>query len=208
VQFLVFGAAGRTGRYVVSRALGHGHGVTAFVHQTGLDLQHPQLRVVSGDVRDFSAVDAAVQGQQAVAFVLSQKPGPTADIHEAGVSNVIHAMAVHGVRRLCAVSAAGAFARSDRRLSLPYRVLIGTTMRAAYDDLEAMEMRIMASDLDWTIVRPVGLSDEPASGDYRLSLSGDLIAKTSRISREDVAGLVVKALETDTYWRKAVVIAR
>jgi len=112
------------------------------------------------------------------------------------------------VRRLAAVSAAGTFARSDRSLSLVYRGMIKTTMRAAYDDLEDMEMRVMASDLDWTIIRPFGLTDEPASGAYRISLDGSLLPKASRVSREDVAALVVKALETDTYHRRAVVIAQ
>ena len=66
----------------------------------------------------------------------------------------------------------------------------------------------MASDLDWTIVRPVGLTDEPASGSYRISRDGSLLPKATRISREDVAALVVKALETDIYHRRAVVIAQ
>ena len=107
-----------------------------------------------------------------------------------------------------AVSAAGTFARTDRALSLGYRALVATALRSIYDDLEAMEMRIMASDLDWTIVRPVGLTDDPASGDYRISLEGALLPKATRISREDVAALVLKSLETDTYHRRAVVIAQ
>ena len=105
------------------------------------------------------------------------------------------------------MSAAGTFARNDKKLPFGYRTLVATTMRAVYDDLEAMEMRIMASDLDWTIVRPVGLTDDPPDGQYRVSLDGSLLTKASRISRADVASVVVKALETDTYWRRAIVIA-
>jgi len=47
-----------------------------------------------------------------------------------------------------------------------------------------------------------------ASGDYRISLEGALLPKASRIAREDVAALVLKSLETDTYHRRAVVIAQ
>ena len=207
MRVLVIGAAGRTGRHIVERALGHGHDVTAFVHSTPLELVNEQLTSVSGDVRDFDAVSAAVAGKQAVAYAVSHGSGSGADIHEAGIANVIHAMAEHMVSRLAAVSAAGTFARKDKTLSIAYRTLIATAMRSAYDDLEAMETRIMASDLDWTIVRPVGLTDDPPSGQYRVSLDGSLLAKSARISRADVASLVVKALETDTYWRRSVVIA-
>lgn len=207
MKFVVFGAAGKTGRLIVERALGHGHEVTAFIHSTPLAIQNEALTVIQGDVRDAEAVKAAVIGRSAVAFALSQGSGAGADIHEVGIATVIQAMAECMVSRLAAVSAAGTFARKDKKLPLGYRAMVATAMRAAYDDLEAMEQRIMASDLDWTIVRPVGLTDDPPSGQYRISLDGSLLAKSSRISRADVASLVVKALETDTYWRRAVVIA-
>jgi len=205
VNLLVFGAAGRTGRQIVERALGHGHEVTAFVHTTPLALTHERLTTVRGDVRDFSAVESAMTGQDAVAFALSQGSGDKG-VHEAGIANVIHAMAVADVHRLAAISAAGTFARTDKALSLAYRALIKTAMRGIYDDLEAMERRIMATGLDWAIVRPVGLTDEPPSGTYRVSLDGTLLKKASRISRADVASVVVKALETDTYLRRTVVV--
>jgi putative NADH-flavin reductase len=207
MRVLVIGAAGRTGRQIVERALGHGHDVTAFVHKTPLDIVNERLTFVSGDVRDFDAVNAAVAGKQAVAYAVSQGSGSGSDIHEAGIANVIHAMAENVVSRLAAVSAAGTFARKDKNLSIAYRTLVATAMRSIYDDLEAMELRIMASDLDWTIVRPVGLTDTPPSGQYRVSLDGSLLSKAARISRADVASLVIKALETDTYWRRSVVIA-
>jgi putative NADH-flavin reductase len=193
---------------VVERALGHGHEVTAFVHRTPMPEQDGELSVVHGDVRDLDAVRTAVLGQHAVAFALSQGSGAGADVHTAGIANVIQAMAENLVSRLAAVSAAGTFARTDKRLSLAYRALVATALRRTYDDLEAMEQRIMASDLDWTIVRPVGLNDTVPTGDYRVSLDGSLLAKSSSISRADVASLVVKALETDTYWRRCVVIAQ
>jgi len=207
VKVVVFGAAGKTGRLVVQRALGHGHEVTAFIHKTPLAVESEALTVVRGDVRDLDAVKAAVMGHRAVAFALSQGSGAGSDIHEAGIAAVIEAMAESMVSRLAAISAAGTFARKDKKLPLGYRAMVATAMRAVYDDLEAMEQRIMASDLDWTIVRPVGLTDDPPKGQYRVSLDGSLLAKSSRISRADVAALVLKALETDTYWRRAVVIA-
>ena len=207
MRITVFGAAGKTGRLVVERALGHGHDVTAFVHNTPLAIEHPALTIVQGDIRDFDAVKSAVDFRQGVAFALSQGSTAGHDIHEAGIANVIHAMADTLVSKLAAVSAAGTFARKDKNLSVKYRALIATALRPVYDDLEAMELRIMASDLDWTIVRPVGLTDEPPSGTYRISRDGSLLGKSARISRADVASLVVKALETDTYWRQSVVIA-
>jgi putative NADH-flavin reductase len=207
MRVLVFGAAGRTGIHIVERALGHGHDVTAFLHQKPLGLEDEHLASVSGDVRDFDSVQAAVTGKHAVAFAISQGSGSGSDIHEVGIANVIHAMAETMVSRLAAVSAAGTFARRDKHLTLKQRTLAATALHVVYDDLEAMELRIMASDLDWTIVRPVALTNDPPSGQYRVSLDGQVPVKSSKIARADVASLVVKSLETDTYWRRAVVIA-
>ena len=207
MRIVVFGATGRTGRLIVEKALGHGNEVIAFIHQAPLASAGPRLSSVPGDVRDFDAVSAAIAGADGVAFALSQGAGADKHVHETGIANVVHAMAEHDVRKLAAVSAAGTFDRGSKLLSLTYRTLVAMTMRPIYDDLEAMERRIMASDLDWTIVRPYGLSDGPPTGDYRITLDGSLIPKASRITRADVAAVVVKALETDVYRRRAVVIA-
>jgi len=206
MRMLVLGAAGRTGSLVVSKALGHGHDVTAFLHKKPLQMAHERLRIVPGDVRDAASVAAVMPGHDAVAFVLPATSGG-AGVHEVGIANVIYAMAQNRIQRLAAVSAAGTFDRSSTRLSLGYRLLVATALRSTYDDLEAMERRIMASDLEWTIVRPSGLSDEPASGHYRYSFDGTPLAGAKRVSRADVASLVVKALETDTYLRRTIGIA-
>ena len=207
VRLVVFGAAGRMGRLVVDRALGHGHEVTAFVHSSLLGFEHPRLTTVHGDVLDFDAVSSAVEGQRAVASVLGIGSRGTPHLYSEGVASIVHAMAVHEVRKLAAVSAAGVGSRKDPNLGLGARMIANVTMRAVYDDLERMEQRIMASDLDWTIVRPSGLSDEPQSGRYRMTRDGSVLPKSDRISRADVAAVVLTALETDEYVRRILTVA-
>lgn len=170
-------------------------------------MSDPDLAVVTGDVLDLDSVRAAMLGCNAVVVALGRGTSGQPHLYETGIANVVHAMAESMVSRLSVMSAGGTFARTDKRLSLAFRAQIATTLRATYDDLEAMERRVMASDLDWTIVRPSGLTDIEASGHYRLSLDGVLMPKMKRISRADVASLLVKAIETDTYWRRTVVIS-
>lgn len=205
MRVLVLGAAGRTGRHVVRQLTGHGHEVLAFTHQAPLRISHPLVREVTGDVTDFAAVDAAVAGCDAVVFAVGS--GAVGGVRSAGISNVVHAMAVHEVDVVVALSAAGAFARNDSRLSLPFRIQIATRLRAAYDDFEAMEQRLAASGLAWTIVRPAGLTDGPQTGGYRISQDGALLPKASHVSRADVAALMVKAIETGAFARRTLAIA-
>jgi putative NADH-flavin reductase len=207
MRIVVFGSAGRTGRLVVAKALGHGHEVVAVVHKTPLTLENTRLTKIGGDVRDLASVRSAVAGADAVVFALSSASGSRAGIHEAGIAAIIQAMAENHVQRLAVMSAAGTFDRGGRNLSIGYRALVATVLRSTYDDLEAMERRIMASSLAWSIVRPYGLTSGEPTGHYRVTLDGSLMPKGSRISRADVASLLVKTLETDTYFRRAVVVS-
>ncbi len=207
MRLLVVGAAGRTGRELVGQALGHGHDVTALVHDRPLAISHPRLEIAHGDARVFDDVAHAAEGHSAVALAVAAGRGGHPDLHETAAANVVHAMAITGATRLAVLSASGAFNRTNPRLSLAARTMIATALKGTYDDLEAMERRVMASDLDWAIVRPVGLSDGAATGHYRVTLDGSIPPKTKRISRADVAAVMLKALETDTYRRRAVVVA-
>lgn len=207
MRIVVFGASGRTGRLIVEQALGHGHDVTAFLHEAPLPVEHPRLAKVVGDVLDFDRVSAAMDGQRAVASALGLGARGSAKPLSQGMANIIHAMTVADVSKLSAVSAAGTFARNDPTLSFGFRMMLKTSMRPVYDELERMEQRIMASDLDWTIVRPYGLSDGPQTGRYRMTRDGSLLPEATRISRADVAAVTLTALETDEYVRRILTVA-
>lgn len=206
MRLAVIGAAGRTGREVVSQALAHGHEVTALVHGGPLDISDPDLRIIDGDVLDFQSVSSAVLGRDAIVFAVPYGREGNRSVLVEGIGNVIHAMATYRVGKIVAISAYGTFNRQDPRLALSQRALMRTTQRAVYDDLEAMERRIMASDLSWTIIRPSGLTDGPLTGDYRVSLEGAVLKGAKRVSRADLAALVLKALSGTTYARRAVTI--
>jgi putative NADH-flavin reductase len=60
----------------------------------------------------------------------------------------------------------------------------------------------MASDLDWTIARCVGLTNDAATGKVHVLTEGKVGG--SRISRADVAKWLVANLDDTTYSRRAV----
>jgi len=208
MRVLVIGAAGRTGRSIVEQALGHGHEVRAMVRSTPLGLEHENLETVVGDAVDFESVNAAMKGVDGVAFAVGSGGGRDVRVYSEGIANVLHAMATNGVEALVAVSAAGAFNRKAPELGMGFRAMIATVLKPVYDDMERMEQRIAASGVSWTIVRPVGLTDDPPTGRYRLSLDGSLLPKATRIARADVAALCLKALETGSFDRMTLVIAQ
>src|SRR5688500_2686383 len=109
MNIVIFGAAGGTGRELVTQALELGHVVTAFERrpQTA-DGADGRVRVVRGDIVDVAAVARAVEGQEAVLSALGAsnplRPYPE---FRTGVSNIVQAMQASGVRRLVYLSFLG-----------------------------------------------------------------------------------------------------
>jgi putative NADH-flavin reductase len=208
MRILVLGAAGGVGRPVVEQALGHGHDGVAFARDAASqDSSDPHLVVTVGDVTDAAAVRAAVAGCDAVVSALGSRRERPVHVYSDGVANAIRAMIAHGVCRLVVVSAAGAGSRTDPSIPLGLRAQLKLpTLRDVYDDLERMEGDIMLSDLDWTIVRPHGLTDGPLTGIYRV-VEGAIVPKGKDVSRADLAALLLKCASSDLYVRKAVAIA-
>ena len=207
MRLLVLGASGRIGRQVVEQALGHGHDVTAFVRDPArLGITHERLSVIPGDVTDAAAVQAAVDGQDAVVSALGSRGERPVRVYSDGIANTIRAMVARGVPRLVVVSAAGA-GGERRGLPVLYRLMLANPlMREVYEDLERMEGDVMLSDLDWTIVRPAALTDGPQVGHYRV-VEGGFVPRGRSISRADVAALALKSVEAGLYVRRAVAVA-
>jgi putative NADH-flavin reductase len=71
-----------------------------------------------------------------------------------------------------------------------------------YADKEKQESIIARSELDWTIVRPARLTNGPQRGNYRTWSGAAPKPPASRISRVDVAHLMLSILaKTETYHR-------
>jgi putative NADH-flavin reductase len=71
MNLLILGATGGTGRALVQQALEQGHVVTAFARDPSkMQMTNPNLRIAKGDILDYSSVEAAVRGQDAVLSAL------------------------------------------------------------------------------------------------------------------------------------------
>lgn len=205
MKVLVIGAAGRTGRAVVERAVAGGHEVTAFVRHAS-DYKGPDVRVIEGDATDRTDIDAAVLGQDAVLDTVGGKTPYKATTLETSIANaVVSSMRHHGVRRLVVTSMLG---EGDSEANTPIyaRLLLATFLHGANKDKAAMEASVQASGLDWVILRPAILSDDPAKGNVRVfdAATGE---KAYKITRSDLASFMVTQLSSDEHLRQAITIA-
>jgi uncharacterized protein YbjT (DUF2867 family) len=133
-------------------------------------------------------ISDAVAGADAVVFAAGAGPGSgparKRTVDYAGAVALMEAALAHDIRRYVMVSAIGA----DR----PER---WTDQIRPYYEAKAEADRVVSeSGLDYTIVRPGGLTDDPGTGRVEVA---ERLERRGRVSRDDVAAVIAEVLRAD-----------
>jgi uncharacterized protein YbjT (DUF2867 family) len=133
-------------------------------------------------------IDDAVAGADAVVFAAGAGAGSgparkqTVDFD--GAVKLIKAADSHGIRRYVIVSAMG--------VNHPERW--SDQMRPYYEAKAAADRRVLDSGLDYTIVRPGVLTDDPGTGQVQIA---EKLETGGAVTRDDVAAVIAECLVTD-----------
>ena len=178
--------------------------MTAFAQDPErLTIEDANFRAVKGDLLDPAALTAAVPGHEAVLFAVESDRKPTS-VRTDGARNTVAAMAKGAVRRLVAMSGLGAgVTRKSMGIYFDF-VVANFVLGNLLKDQNGLKAMIRKSDLDWVIVRPGELKDEPPKHKWAVSLDGTGISTT--VSREDVAMFMLEWLASDEYLRRPAAI--
>jgi len=207
MRIAVFGASGRTGRILVSKALDAGDQVVALVRAPDrLALQRDGLRMITGTVQDLDRVRAAIAGTDAVVSTVGPVRGEPAAVMTATATHLVVAMRETGVRRLVYMTGAGVLQPQDppalaSRIMLPLMRLLA---RAVLEDAERAVGIVSGSELDWVIVRAPRLADTSGRGRFR---HGYIKPSLQALAREDVAEFTLRQVRDDTYLRRMPIIS-
>jgi putative NADH-flavin reductase len=200
MKLTLFGATGRTGKYLVEAALARGYYVTALARNPAkLALQSERLFTVEGDIQDPQKVSEALVGADVVISVLGPTNNqPTFEV-STGMANILAAMQAYGVRRLVVSSGAGVSDPNDapRLVNHLIGALLKLTSRYVLEDMQRTVDLVQASDRDWTVVRVPMLTDDPKTGKVKVGYVGK--GTGSRISRADMADFMLKQATDNTY---------
>jgi uncharacterized protein YbjT (DUF2867 family) len=205
MKVLVLGATGGTGRLIVRDAVAKGHSVVALVRSKA-SANLPDARMIEGDARDEASLARAMDGCDTVVSALGTGIGfRKVDLLTVATHALVTAMMRNGVRRLVCVSALGVGDSRGHGGFVFDRLFLPLLLSQAYKDKERQEAAVRASALDWVLVRPAMLTDDPARGSARAftELAG---VKGGKIARADVARFVVEQLTTDTWLRRTPVL--
>ncbi len=140
------------------------------------------------DLEEESDVDAAVGSVDAIVFAAGAGPGSGAErkrtMDRDGAVKLINAAEPNGVRRYVMISAMGAASPPAEGGDV-----FGEYLRAKAEADQALAR----SGLDFTIIRPGGLTDDPPTG--LVSVAASLQA--GQVPRGDVAAVIAATLVAD-----------
>lgn len=206
MKVLVAGANGKTARHLVRMLVADGHEVRGLVRkegqlaEVGANGAEPVLVDLEGDAVGEAfkgafggAVGAAVGGCDAVIFAAGAGPGSGDARKETmdfgGAAKLVEAAEGRGVRRFVMLGTMGA----DDPEGGPEAMRPYLRAKARADE------RLRRSGLDWTIVRPGGLTDGAGTGRIEAAKS---LGRRGRIPREDTARTLADVLDIANTSRK------
>jgi uncharacterized protein YbjT (DUF2867 family) len=192
VRVVIAGGHGKVALRLERALAGRGDAVVGLIrnpaHMADVRATGAEAVVCDLESAGVEAVAAHVAGADAVIFAAGAGPGsgvPRKDtVDRAAAVLLADAAGAAGVRRFLQVSAMGV---DHARQAGPDDVFGAylVAKKAAEDDLRARP-------LDWTILRPGRLTDDPPAGTVRLARHVD----PGIVSRDDVAAVLVALLDT------------
>ena len=171
---LVTGAAGFLGSHLVQGLLGEGYSVRAVIRNTPLDLEHPKLDVVRGEVEDADRMLEVCEGVDTVFHtaahlaLLGGKAATAAyrqtayDANVGGVENLIRACVARGVSRFVHTSSIDVCFNSEENIEMNEHTPYATNMSCLYTEtkIEGEKVALAANGKDGlltTSLRPDGI---------------------------------------------------
>ena len=184
----IVGGHGQIALLLAKRLSDAGHRVRSTVRKPehAADVTAAGAEPVAVDLEDpMSDLDAAVQGADAVVFAAGAGPNSAPqrkrDVDLGGAVRLIGAAREAGVQRFVMVSTVGT-----------ERAALGGPMGPYLEAKLQADEALASSGLDFTIVRPGRLTDDPGTG---LVACAAHFGRSGEVAREDVAAVLHAVLE-------------
>ncbi|XP_059289214.1 uncharacterized protein At2g34460, chloroplastic-like [Lycium ferocissimum] len=216
-KIFVAGATGNTGKRIVEQLLAKGFAVKAGVldidkAKSTLPGQNPDLQIVKADVTEGSAGLADAIGTDSDAVVCATGFRRSLDflapwkVDNFGTVNLVEACRTIGVNRFILISSILVNGAEMGQLFNPAYVFLNVFGLTLIAKLQA-EQYIRRSGINYTIIRPGGLKNDPPQGNIVMEQEDTLYEGS--ISRDQVAEVAVEALVlAESHYKVLEIVAR
>ncbi|XP_076454028.1 flavin reductase (NADPH)-like isoform X2 [Babylonia areolata] len=213
MKVAVLGATGPTGLQVVHQALANGYEVRALVRdpdKMAAQVQHENLQIHKVDLSSPDDLVEPMSGVEAVLSSLGARGGiwTPCSLYTDTMPHIVTAMRKAGVKRLVCITSWGA---KDEE-GLPWVIswfLKPTFLRNVLANMGQMEDYLAehCSDINYTVVRPPGLTNKPSTEQEVQTREGQYVTDAANsIPRAQLAGFMLHCLTTNDYDNKMVAV--
>jgi putative NADH-flavin reductase len=200
MKITVLGANGKTGVELVKQALDAGHTVTGLV-RTDDAKKNPDVRYVVGDATDTQSVIKATKDSD---VIISTLGGTNMSLITSAMNTVVASSKSTGVKRVILMSS---FAVQKDKLQGVTRLMSSLGKKMTSDRATGEDI-LRKSDLNWTIVYPTILTNEPKGSGVRVVPNGEKIGMKNKIARADVAAWMINEAEKNEFVKADVIISK
>ncbi len=189
MDILVVGGHGKVALRLLRLLAERGHRARGLIRkpEQAADLEAVGAVPVIGDLEIEPSLTKYAEGADVVVFAAGAGPGSGAErkrtVDLGGAVKLVDAAVEAGVRRYVMISSIGA----DRAET------VTGSMRPYLEAKAEADRHLVGSGLDYVIVRPGSLTDEPATGRVRLTTD---LGGSGSVTRDDVAAVLAEILQT------------
>ncbi|KAF6019811.1 hypothetical protein EB796_021901 [Bugula neritina] len=208
LKIVLFGATGNSGLQVIQQAIERGHSVKALVRTPHkVEMQHQNLKVVKTNIYDAEALSSELKDCDLVLSCLGirgKMPSGTSFYIDT-MRSITTAMRKTNVKRMIAMSSWGTYRHPSSSCFIDYgfRFIIARVL----DSMREMELFLEhdCQDLDFTVVRPAGLTDHPVTDkEFKVEVDCPCVPQgwcgsNFSIPRADVARFMLDTAESYSF---------
>jgi putative NADH-flavin reductase len=210
MKITILGSTGFVGKVLIKKAIAEGYQIKTLARNPGkLEEIKDKIGIIKGSIFEQLSIEAAVEGAGVVLSTIGppqRNPGDPLQ-YEKAMKNIVSAMDKYGIKRYIHIGGAAHqggenevwnFNRKFLRLFLN---LFGKQIMVA----KHLEWEVLkTSDLDWTLVRPPGITNEVASGNI---LADEKRLESLKVSVGDLTDFILEQIASKEWIRKAPLVS-
>ncbi|UOQ69630.1 NAD(P)-dependent oxidoreductase [Hymenobacter volaticus] len=199
MHITVIGASSGVGLLTVQQALAKGHYVTTLSRTTGTLPNHPRLTKAIGSATSAADLGRVLAGAEAVLVTVGTTKKNATPLFTDTARALLEATASAPLTAPVLVLTGFGAGASAAFLGWFMRLVIQLFLKQEYIDKTRLEEMLTHSSLQWEIVRPGILTNDPQTGTYRVLPNLTSGMKVGKIARADVADFLLRQAEHPTF---------
>jgi putative NADH-flavin reductase len=210
MKITIFGSTGFVGKVLIRKAIASGYQVKTLARNPKkLEEIKDKIEIIEGSVFESSSVEAAIEGVEVVLSTIGPPQRKSCDPYqyENAMKDIVRIMDRKGIKRYIHIGGAAHQGGEDevwnfnRKFLRLFLNLFGKQILVA----KHLEWEVLkSSDLDWTLIRPPRIANEPPSGSISVD---EKSLRNLMVSVDDLTDFILLQITSKEWIRKAPLIS-